>query len=240
MKLPPEKEIAGFSLTAVRSFLRRRSGDYWRVAVAARILKTTEECATKLVDELRRKGYVEIASEMPAGTWRNTMAGNALAMASRTKQISRREGGERLAEFLARVEAVNADESFPHRVGKVVVFGSYLGDKDPIGDVDLAVRFDRRPRYAANWPETLMAYAEREQQTGRRFGSFLNALAWAETEMKRILRGGVRALSLHDWNAEEPWLSAAPHRILLEEEDPLRPTPPRKRSKRKCSQDTPF
>ncbi len=169
------------------------------------------------------------------------MAGNALAIASGAKPISRRTAEARIEEFLARASAVNADESFPHRVGKVVVFGSYLGDRDRIGDVDLAIRLDRRPRYANAWPETLLAHAEAALWRGRRFRSFIDALAWAETEVKTILRGGVRPLSLHDWNREAPWLSKAPHRVLYEEPEPvLEAAPGKRRPKKTPSGDCPF
>ena len=64
------------------------------------------------------------------------MAGNALANASAARSISRAEASRQLAEFLERVARVNADDSWLHCVGKVVVFGSYLSNQEQIGDLD--------------------------------------------------------------------------------------------------------
>jgi hypothetical protein len=92
-----------------------------------------------------------------------------------------------------------------------------LGNQDRVGDIDLAIRLDRRPEFAPRWPEALLARAEDAENHGRRFRGFLERLAWPETEVKRYLRGGVRSLSLHDWTKEEPWLQYAPHKVILED-----------------------
>ena len=118
------------------------------------------------------------------------MAGNALANATAARPISRRDACRRVEEFLARARSVNSDDSWLYRVGKVVIFGSYLNDQDRIGDIDLAIRLERRVRVAEDW---------------------------AENEVKRYLRGGARCLSLHDWTTEEPWLEHAPHQVLLDD-----------------------
>jgi hypothetical protein len=56
---------------------------------AARVLRIPGERARRLVYALRRVGYVEVVPGQPPGTWRNTMAGNALANATAAAPISR-------------------------------------------------------------------------------------------------------------------------------------------------------
>jgi hypothetical protein len=102
----------------------------------------------------------------------------------------------------------------------VVVVGSYLNSQEWLGDVDLAIRLDRRPEFAEQWPEALLARTDAAASRGRRFRGFLDRLAWPEIEVRRYLRGGVQWLSLHDWTKEEPWLHHAAHKVLLEEETP--------------------
>jgi hypothetical protein len=145
------------------------------------------------------------------------MAGNALAHATAAPPISRANAERQLKDFLARVETVNGDESLPHRVGKVVLFGSYLSNQESVGDIDLAIRLERRAVFADQWPEAILARADAAARQGRRFRGFLDRLAWAENEVKRYLRGGKRFLSLHDWTTEEPWLQHAAPRVLLDE-----------------------
>ena len=54
------------------------------------------------------------------------MADNALANATAALPISRADAVRRVEELLVRVGIVNGDDSWPYRVGKVVIVGSYL------------------------------------------------------------------------------------------------------------------
>ena len=220
LRLRRDEKIAGQPARYVRALLRRLRPDSWTIKEVARLLKVSEEPARRLVYALRVLGYVEVVPQQRPGTWRNTMAGNALANASAAPPISRAEASRQLEEFLERVALVNADESLPHRVGKVVIFGSYLSNQERIGDIDLAIRLDRRPQFAQRWAEAVLARAEAAEREGRRFRGFLERLTWAENEVKQRLRGGARLLSLHDWTTEEPWLQHAPHQVLLDEGPP--------------------
>src|SRR5580692_6205869 len=100
------------------------------------------------------------------------MAGNALGIASAALPISRRDASRRVEEFLARARKVNDDDSWLYRVGKVVIFGSYLNNQDRIGDIDLAVRLDRRTRVGEDWAEAVLARAEAAERGGHRFRGF--------------------------------------------------------------------
>jgi hypothetical protein len=197
--------------------LRRFNQEFWTVKEAAKVLKISQKHARRLVYSLGRLGYVEVVRQQRPGTWRNTMAGNALANATAAPPISRPVADRLLKEFLVRVRTVNGDPSWLYRVGKVVVFGSYLSNQQWVGDIDLAIQLDRRPEFAKNWPEALLARAEAAANQGRRFHGFLERLSWPETEVSRYLRGGGRGLSLHDWTKEEPWLQYASHKVLFEE-----------------------
>ena len=104
--------------------------EFWTVKQAANVLKIPEERARRLVYSLRRLGYVEVVPQQRLGTWRNTMAGNALANATAAPPISRPDADRQLKEFLIRVGIVNGDKSWLYRVGKVVLFGSYLNNQE--------------------------------------------------------------------------------------------------------------
>ena len=97
----------------MRALLRHFSRDLWTVKEAASLLKVPEGRTRRLVYTLRKLGYVEVASGQPPGTWCHTMAGNALAYATAALPISRAHADRQLKEFLARVETVNGDESWP-------------------------------------------------------------------------------------------------------------------------------
>jgi len=215
VRLSSDQEIAGHPVLRVRALLRRFNQDFWTIKTVASVLRIPGGPARRLVYALRRLGYVEAVPDQRPGTWRNTISGNALANATAAAPISRPDADRVLREFLMRVGVVNSDPSALYRVGMVVVFGSYLKPQQLIGDIDLAIRLDGRPECAECWSEALLARAEVAANQGRHFRSFLDRLAWAETEVKRYLRGGVRGLSLHDWTKEAAWLQHASHKVLL-------------------------
>lgn len=54
--------------------------------------------------------------------------------------LPRAEATRLLGRVIARAAEVNLDpQRFPFAVGRLFVFGSYLGDKEILGDLDLAV-----------------------------------------------------------------------------------------------------
>lgn len=104
-----EDTIAGRPALYVRAPLRRLRADSGTVKEAARLLKVSEGEARLLLYALRVLGYVEMAPQQRAGTWRNTMAGNALANASSAGPISRAEASRQFEGFQVRVAQVNAE-----------------------------------------------------------------------------------------------------------------------------------
>lgn len=49
-----------------------------------------------------------------------------------------------------------------------------------------------------NRAETALAYA---RKSGRQFGTFVDQLVWAETELRQILKAKKRTIRLQDWNS---------------------------------------
>ena len=95
---------------------------------------------------------------------------------------------------------MNADDSWLHRVGKVVIFGSYLSNQERIGDIDLAIRLDRRPQFADRWAEAVLARAEQSAE-GTAFGG-------SSTDLLGLkMRCDISAA----------WLKHAPHQVLFDE-----------------------
>ena len=75
-------------------------------------------------------------------------------------RINRAKAEKLLADFLQCVEEVNAHPDLPHWVTEVRVFGSYLNDRDNLGEIDLAIKKERRPAsdsISDGYPERLVA-----------------------------------------------------------------------------------
>jgi hypothetical protein len=77
--------------------------------------------------------------------WDTTIQGNALAMATFGKPISRKNADRLVSGLLERAQAHNADPGKPMFIDTLRVFGSYLSPEiDPLGDVDIELSYGRR------------------------------------------------------------------------------------------------
>ena len=103
-----------------------------------------------------------------------TVKGNAMRAVRFVPRINRAKAETLLADFLQCVEEVNAHPDLLHWVTEVRVFGSYLTNSDDLGEIDLAIKKERRPGS----------------------GSFRDV--YPERLVARLLKGGSRYISLHD------------------------------------------
>jgi hypothetical protein len=97
--------------------------------------------------DLESAGYLEKIRTDRQGDvwWDTTILGNALAMASFGRPISRKTADRLVIELLQRARAYNADPSKPMFIDTLRVFGSYLDpDIDPVGDIDIELAYGRR------------------------------------------------------------------------------------------------
>jgi len=103
-----------------------------------------------------------------------TSKGNAMRSARLVPRLNRTKADKLLANFLRSVEEVNAHPDLLHWVTEVRVFGSYLANSDDLGEIDLAIKKERRPAshsFIDAHPDRLVAL---------------------------LLKGGSRYISLHD------------------------------------------
>jgi len=90
--------------------------------------------------QLEAAGYMEKVQVDNDGDvwWDTTIQGNAPAMASFGKPISRKTADRLMSELLERARAYNADPGRPMFIETLRVFGSYLSPEiDPLGDIDI-------------------------------------------------------------------------------------------------------
>jgi predicted nucleotidyltransferase len=189
----------------MRAILRLDSGKGFAVADVARVLlreseKGIREVLADLVAEdlLVQQGTPEL--------WRCTDKARDLQWTSR-KRLSRQKAEQLVADFLRRVQEVNADERYAKRVETVVIFGSVVSDRSMIGDIDLAVQF--RPRFQDPNEQDEAETKARTRAVGTR--NIVDYLCWPETEVKRALRARSTVLELHDMDRLEVVLRRRPN-----------------------------
>ncbi len=179
------------------------------------VLSVSGRAAGELVLSLAAAELIE-ADDGDPGYWRLTTRGLAVANATAAKPVKRLTAERALHEFLARIQAINADARYSHRVLRVVVFGSYLGDGPTVNDVDVALEYGPRLEDA----EAQKAH-ERERirlasAGGRRFSNITQRIFWPLHEVVSALKARSRVISLHDLREHRSLLAAQPYRIVLE------------------------
>ena len=108
-------------------------------------------------------------------------------------RINRAKAEKLLADFLRSVEEVNAHPDLLHWVTEVRVFGSYLTNGDDLGDVEIAIKKERRPVSGA-FSDAGVAMTE---QNGDIFDADRDIAFYLERMIARLLKGGSRYISLH-------------------------------------------
>ncbi len=203
MRINPKEKIAEIPILEVRKLLKyvdNESG--WGKNRVTSVLDISPQKASRLLQELEWRGYIERGRILKRKQlWRKTIKGSTLDLASAAKPVTRKTADRVYSEFLERVKQVNSDPRFIVKVKKVVVFGSYLGDSTKLNDIDIAVELDWKDDHpwflGKERPQAVLDYAHEAQKKGRRFGTFIDQIAWPEDEVKLYLKSRSRALSIH-------------------------------------------
>jgi hypothetical protein len=169
-------------------------------------LSLDEKSAMALTSELVAQGYVEAEN----GVYKFTDKAGELVRASAASKVSRKTAEDALAGLLERVTQYNLDADKIFTIETVVVFGSFLGTNDKLGDLDVAVKWRDRNREDPDRARTALDYAE---QSGRRFSTFFHQLAWAEIELPQILKARKRTIKIQPWDVFLRMAAKNPDRI---------------------------
>ena len=184
MRVAKSDVIAGLPAELARAVVRRFRGREMVAEAVADLLEDTGFDPGAVLAQLEAVGYVEKIQVDHRGDtwWDTTIQGNALAMASFGKPISRKTADRLVSELFERARAYNADPAKPLFLNSLRVFGSYLNaDIDPLGDVDIELTYGRR----ITDPRVVSAYA---RASGRSFNTYVDQLMWPQTELVQHLK----------------------------------------------------
>jgi predicted transcriptional regulator len=172
------------------------SGRSRKSPVARRIPDQTA-AAQALIAQMLKDGLVERYKDDDPPTYQTTTKGNALALTDFVPRMNRAKAEKLLDGVLERVVGINARADLLHWVTEVRVFGSYLTDTDDLGDIDLAIKFQRRPVKRGGdgcWSDACVKMAD---QSGRTFRSYFEKLCYPEISLRRIIKNRSPYISLH-------------------------------------------
>jgi hypothetical protein len=170
-----------------------------------RQLNLTQSKTDHVIAALRRMGFLE-----------PIRSGRSLKPTENERQLSKnaiRLRGATAAKPLRRETA----EYLLSQVQKAVVFGSYIGEMDRIGDLDIAVQLVRRePDFEKHTQANNRRVAEQFAR-GRSISNIVDQAFWWQREAMLFLRRRSRGLSLHNYGAIREIVHASPHRVVFQE-----------------------
>ncbi len=175
--------------------------------------------AKQVIQELVNDGYIEFAErsrvlaypytpgkEKPRYRWvdyyKLTDKGDKLAQASATNKMPRTKADRIIANFMKRVEEVNANAGYMFRIPTVILYGSYVRGEPHLSDVDIAVDFEAKWDRGNTSQEEVLALTNMRvtvaQANGRVFSSFDSTLDWPRREVMLHLKARTKGLSIHE------------------------------------------
>lgn len=131
--------------------------------------------------------------------------------------LTRFKADELLAKLIERAKIINSapDTQFTHTVNKLAVFGSYLTDKEKLGDLDIAVEIKGRwsRDNAQEFREMLFKCEGINEDNSR---TFMGRLFFPERKLMKFLKNRSTAISLHTWSEVEG--GDFEHKVIFEKE----------------------
>lgn len=222
MRIDPKAEICGFPALEIRRFLRATRRCSINASAARKILDISQKQAGELLVRLQQQGLVErkVATTVTGETevsWMNSIAGNAMSMATAATPIKRSSAERIIRQFLDRVRTVNASDHLAMKVARVTVFGSYLSNSKTLNDIDLLVHLvarmiDQDAQSKLEHERRLSAVAN-----GRRFGNITDEIGWPDVEVMLMLKNRQRSLSLHYSQRDHEFVAGLPHKVIFQQ-----------------------
>lgn len=117
--------------------------------------------------------------------------------------ISRKTADRIVAEVVERAKEINTSSypKFMNFVKKVVVFGSYLTNKEKLGDVDIAVLLERREEgMRDNYEDDAYECVRIHNKNVR---DFFQVMYFPQRIVYQTLRNGSKSISFHQYDELE-------------------------------------
>jgi hypothetical protein len=117
--------------------------------------------------------------------------------------LKRTKAQEKLQALLARVKELNENAYYLYTVARLGVFGSYLTDKDLLGDLDVCLSLEARETNEAQHKKLHEARINRAFAEGQRFSSLGDEILYPYIECFRFLNGRSPKLNLAEFSSIE-------------------------------------
>jgi len=220
MRIEKDQIIAGHSALFVRDFLRKVKTNYFNVEAAAGYLKKSNAETKIFLGSLQKEDLVEEENLGAERFWTCTDLGSTLSLATAAKPLLRKTADKKLEEFLERVHELNSNERYPYKVTKVILFGSYITDKERINDVDIGFEYTQKSKDEDEFKRMCELSVQKAKEHGKQLTTYMDQLYWPYQEMLLFLKSRSRVISLHEASADGLFekLEDSEKRVVFEED----------------------
>jgi hypothetical protein len=196
MRIDPGQKIAGMRAIDVRDLMRKIHDAFRADWLDDQGFSARTRNA--IIRELLALGYIEPEmnrhyDRSPFPWYAVTDLGRSFRQGLAARPVNRAHAEKVLREFMERVIVANQRDDFLVRVTDVVLYGSFLRDASTLGDVDLAVRFERK----FDPQDSQKVVIEHFRKSGRAWTGICCEYSWAFDEVWQFLKSRKRTLSLH-------------------------------------------
>ena len=207
MRINPKDTLFDYPVLKVREVIRLAMKEQLcytcKEDIIKQIAKTigaSEAAGDKLFNTLLQEGYFTINDEKFGDSvyWivAETEKGRHLGVTRANPPITRAKADSLLQELLQRVKEINNHKEYVYKVVTVKVFGSYLSDKELLGDLDVAIKLE--PKAEGDlYMELSEKRVELAFKKGRRFNNYVEQLDWSRREVLMQLSTRKKGLSIH-------------------------------------------
>ena len=147
------------------------------------------------------EGYLNI-TKRTTETWTVTSKAKRLFDKSTTRLLKRTKAQEKLQALLVRVKQLNENAYYLYTVTRLGVFGSYLTDKNLLGDLDVCLSLAPREKNKAHM-KLHQGRINRAFAEGHRLSSLSDEICYPIDECYKFLKGRSPKLNLADFSAIE-------------------------------------
>ena len=213
MKIDPKEKLYGQPVLKIRQVVKHAMQDRLFGKTKAAIIEEVSKIlvqpiavSKQIMEQLIVDDYLVLNKVKYINTFQHelkeTDKGRRFGVATADPAITRKKADELLAELIERAKAINANNNLVYTVECIKVFGSYLGDKELLGDLDVAVKLTRKYEgddfTKQNEKRIAIAF-----KNGRQFPNYISQIYWPYTEVMLLLKTKKKGLSLHDEDSDE-------------------------------------
>jgi predicted nucleotidyltransferase len=194
--------IGGLDAVEARRILKRFGHEALSLEQAARHCEIDISTAPVLLGQLVAEGYLKV-TQGTIESWNITSKATLLFDKSTTRVLKRTKAQEKLQALLARVKELNENAYYLYTVARLGVFGSYLTDKDLLGDLDVCLILEPRETNQAQHMKLKEARINRAFAEGQRLSSLGDELLYPFIECFKFLKGRSPKLNLAEYSSIE-------------------------------------